>query len=802
MSSALGHLRVVEIGQGVSGPYCSKLLADLGADVIKVEPPLSGDPLRRAGSFPDDDHDPSEGKLFRYLNANKRSIECDLNTAEGKRTLLALVKDADLVIENLGAGVLETLDLGFDILEKANPKIALIRISDFGQTGPYSSQAASDLTVQASANWVNNHHVPGLAPVQAGGRITDYTVGVYAATAALTAYAMAAAEGQAVYFDASKQESLVCCLGAIWLHLETLTSLGWGIPEERHFPFPGVVRCKDGLVSINALTGQHFIDCCHLLDVPQYISKQMEITYGGPDFDAFFVDIEPWLMERTVEEVVEICQAMRIPSVPISNGQTVLELPQLKARLFFIEDPDEKFIRPGFPYRLELTPASLRKGAPRLGEDNPVAGSMPWQPRESMPPVNVNATGEFPFEGLRILDLGIFWAGPYISCYLGAYGADVIKVESIQRADAFRFQCAYPEEGPDWFERSSIYQHTNLSKRNLTLNLDAPEGKHLFEQLLAKADVVIENFSARVMDNFGFTTERLKEINPKLIVVRVPGFGLEGPWRDFTSFAMPLEQVSAMSWVTGNPDGPPVNLGGYADAIVGMHALVALQAALIHRERTGQAQLVEVPQLEVGACLTAEQVIAYSTTGRIMGRQGNRSETMAPQGVYRCSCGHAVALSIRDDSDWQRFRKMSPVNTWAQDDRFDSLAGRRAHHDELDELISRWTSGISANSVITALQEVGIPAAIVLTQPNIAREPHLVSRNFFQELDHPLTGVRRYPRWPWLQSIGPNGEHRFRAPTLGEHNHEILRGELGLSDDEIAHLASKEIIGTVPKGLG
>jgi crotonobetainyl-CoA:carnitine CoA-transferase CaiB-like acyl-CoA transferase len=245
-----------------------------------------------------------------------------------------------------------------------------------------------------------------------------------------------------------------------------------------------------------------------------------------------------------------------------------------------------------------------------------------------------------------------------------------------------------------------------------------------------------------------------------------------------------------------------MNLGGYADAMVGIHALVGLQSALLYRERTGQGQLIEVPQLEVGVCMTGEQVIAYSMTGKIMGRMGNRSETMAPQGVYPCLSGESVAVSIRDDNDWHRFREMPPVSTWAMDKRFSSLAGRRAHHDELDGLISRWTSRVTADAVIASLRDAGIPAAIVLTQPNIVSEPNLVARKFFQELDHPRTGVRRYPRWPWLQSIGPKGAHRFGAPTLGEHNYEILHGELGLSDDEIARLASKEVIGTIPKGLG
>lgn len=802
MPSALAHLRVVEIGQGVSGPYCGKLLADLGADVIKVEPPVSGDPLRRSGSFSNDNPDLSRGGLFRYLNANKRSIECDPGSVAGKKALLTLVAGADLVVENLGAGVLEGFGVGLDRLEQVNPKIALVRISDYGQTGPYSNLPGTDLTVQATANWVSNHNNPSQKPVQTGGRMADFTAGVCAATAALTTLPIASAGGRAISVDVSKQECLTSCIGAVWLHVQKLQAMGWRIPAERYFPLPGVVRCKDGLVSINALTGQHFIDCCNLLGVPEYIPKQMEIARGGTEFDAFFRNMAPWLMERTVEEVVELCQTLRIPAVPISDGKTLFDLPQFKARSFFLRDPQETFMRPGFPYRLELTPATLRKGAPRLGEDNSALASGPWRPREFMPLVQGRSESALPFAGLRVLDLGAFLAGPIVSCYLGAYGADVIKIESIQRPDAFRYHTAYPQEGPDWYERSSIWQHVNLNKRDLTLNLDDPEGKRIFERLVAKADVFIENFSPRVIDNFGFSVERLKEINRNLLIVRLPGFGLEGPWRDYTSFAMPLEQASGMSWVTGHRDGPPLNPGGYTDAIVGLHALVALQAALLYRERTGQAQMIEVPQIEVGGCMTGEQVIAYSMTGKIMGRMGNRCDTMAPQGVYPCLSGEAVAVSIRHDDDWYCFRELPSVSTWAMDARFSSLAGRRAHHDELDGLISRWTSRVRADAVIASLGGAGIPAVVVLTQPKIVSEPNLVARQFFQQLEHPGMGVLRYPRWPWLQSSGPEGTHRFRAPTLGEHNYEILHGELGLSDDEIARLASREVIGTVPKGLG
>ncbi len=801
MSTALADLRVVELGGNVSAPYCGKLLADLGADVVKVEPPGEGDPLRQEGTFPEDDVDPSRGGLFRYLNTNKRSMSCDPGSEPGRQLFESILRDADLLIENLGAGALEAIGLGSDRIAQINPGLAVIRISDFGQSGPYAAVPATDLTVQATANWINNHHIPGQEPVQVGGRLADFVAGVYAATAALTAVSMKASSGKPVSFDVAKQECLVSCLGATWLHLETLQSLGWGAPDERYFPFPGVVPCKDGLVSVNSLTQQHFSDFCNLSGVPGYIPLLMEIAYGGPNFDAFFRDIEPWLMERTVEEVVEICQAVRIPAVPISNGKTIRDLPQLRARSFFVKDPETGTDFPGFPYRFELTPPTLRRSAPRPGDEVPVQGRSIWEARRRpVSDMNDNREG-LPFAGLRVLDLGIFWAGPYVSCYLGAYGADVIKIESIQRPDAFRYQTAYPEEGPDWYERSSIWQHTNLNKRDVTLNLDDPAGQQIFARLVAGADVLIENFSPRVMENFGFGAKRLRAMNPRLIVLRMPGFGLEGPWRNYSSFAMPLEQVSGMAWVTGETQGPPLNVGGYADALVGAHGLVAVQAALRYRARTGKGQLLEVAQLEVGVSVTAEQLLAYSMTGKLMGRHGNRSAAMAPQGVYRCGDAGFVAISIRDDEDWKRFAAIESVRIWAEEPRFASQAMRRQQHDELDALLSRWVNDSTADEVIGTLRKSGIPSAILVKHAEIAAEPNLVARGYFQEIDHPLCGVRRFPRWPWRHADGGVPAHRFRAPTLGEHNHDVLEGELGLFVDEMGYLSSRGVIGTIPRGL-
>lgn len=804
MDAAQSHLRVVEIGNNVSAPYCCKLLADLGADVIKVEQYGLGDPLRLTGTFPDDPEDPTRGAFFRYLNTNKRSVTFDLNGKTDIDAILKLISESDLVVENLGAGVLEKLGLGFDQLKSANPTVSLIQISDFGQDGPNAHLPSTDFIVQALGGWISKHVSGRPNPVQVGGNLSDYASASYAACAALTAVKTARALGEAVNVDVSKQECLLGTLPQPTLFLETLKQMGMGMPEDRVFPVPGVVRCKDGYVGVNVLIAQHHSDCCNMMGVPEYIPKQLDLNHIGPDLDQFHQDIKPWLMEREAGEIVELCQAFRLPAVPVGNGRNLPENAQLKARFFYTMDPENQFTQPGLPYRLEKTPASVRQRAPRLGEHSDDVNKDVWQSERPSDPSNepTARTNYLPFEGLKVIDLGTFWAGPFVSCYLGAQGADVIKVESIQRPDGFRYSMAYPPLGPDWYEQGGAWQGTNLNKRNLTLNLNSDEGKRIFERLISNADVIIENFAPRVIDNFGFSVQRMKELNPKLIIVRMPGFGLEGPWQDYVGWAMSFEQASGAAWVTGDPDGTPLNPGGFADPMDGLHALVALQAALDHRERTGEAQIIEAAQLELGACWTAEQVIAYSLTGKLQQRTGNRSETMAPQGVYLCEENEWIALSIRDDEDWGRFAVAIGSPEWAGDSRFALVKSRLAYHDEIDRLISDWCVNQSADVVVNSIRNAGVPIAKILTAPNMITDPHLAARGFYQLLVHATMGERKYPRWPMIQNPGTNGLNRTSSPTLGQHNAEILTGELGLTQAQIDELAAKEIIGTVPKGLG
>jgi len=401
-----------------------------------------------------------------------------------------------------------------------------------------------------------------------------------------------------------------------------------------------------------------------------------------------------------------------------------------------------------------------------------------------------------PFSDIKVLDLSSFWAGPFPAMYFASLGADVIKVESVRRPDGFRFVATAPEFGSRWWERSPLFQAVNLGKRDVTLELTKSRGLDLFKRLLVDADVLIENYSPRVIEEFGLSADVVRALNPAMVMVRMPGFGLTGPWRDYVGWGLTFEQMGGCAAVTGEPDGPPLVPGGFADPVAGMHAAAAIQAALAHRESTGQGRLIEVAQVEVVACLTAEQVMQYSMNGELMVARGNRAPQMAPQGVYPCAGDDEwVALSIRDDADWECLRRALGDPAWAASPELRNVEGRMRWHDKLDAHLAAWTAPQAAAEVAQLLQRHHVPAARLLKTGDIYGEPHLEARRYFQELEHPVSGRLRFPGWPMRFSFGPSAPYAGPAPTLGQHNEEILSRILGLSSHAIEQLRQARIIG-------
>jgi crotonobetainyl-CoA:carnitine CoA-transferase CaiB-like acyl-CoA transferase len=724
----LAGLSVVEIASEISGPYATKLLVDLGAEVTKVEPP-TGDPLRQWGPFPGGVADPRRGGLFEYLNAGKR-----VGGFDDARELIA---NSHLLVENFAPGTLEGWGFDADSLGEINPNLLLLRISHFGQSGPWRDRPATPLTVQAASGWVSARD-PERPPVQVGGRIAEYVAGAYGALGALTALRMQPA-GRVREVDVSEFESLLSTLPYPMLMAKRMRSLG--LPSNvRSAPMLGVVRAADGWVGINCLTGQHWLDVCAMLGLSEFGEQQIAVMLGGPERTEFYSRAEPLLAEQTVAETVELCQALRIPAAPVNDGATILECPQYAKRGFFVDGGG--FRRPGKAFRFTEGPEVRTDPTPR--------------------------EAKLPFAGLKVLDLSTFWAGAYLTCYLGAFGADIVKVESIQRPDGFRYSGAFPFEGDDWYERSGLWQATNLNKRDLTLDLTSERGLRIARRLAAQADVVVENFSPRVVEQFGLDYESLVALKPDVILVRMPGFGLQGPWRDYVGWALNFEQTAGMSAITGYADGPPCNPQGPADPVVGVHAGVALLAALEHRRRSGQGRLIEVPQIEVAACVTAEPVIEYSMNGVVQPRQGNRRRGYL-QGVYPTGEDDVwVALSMPADGT--------------------------VDHDVFDEMVAAWTRTKTPEKILEILWAQSIPAERVITGEQMYDIPQLDGRGFYEEFERPITGAHRYPGWPFRITPGPTRHHRTPAPTLGQHNDEILRA-LGLSEDEVTNLREQRVIG-------
>lgn len=402
-----------------------------------------------------------------------------------------------------------------------------------------------------------------------------------------------------------------------------------------------------------------------------------------------------------------------------------------------------------------------------------------------------------PLEGIRILDLTAWWSGPLCTSYLGAQGAEVIKIESIQSPDGFRYTVAPPGEA-NWWELGPQWNSTNHNKFDLTLNINDPEGKKLFKDLVAKSDVVIENFSARVMENFGLTYEVLQEVNPKIIMMSMPAYGKTGPYRDQPGFAFTFEILSGIAQVNGYRDGNPSIIAGATDPIAGFHAAYALLAALDYRERTGKGQFIEVPQVEACLNLMGQPLSDVSLNGRNWGRMGNRHLNMAPHGVYRSKGEDSwVAIAVTNDEEWQKFCEVIGNPTLVNDERFRTLAVRCEHQDELDRLVESWTSQFGHYEAAELLQRAGISAGPVLAVDEMEKDPFL--QGMFQEMTRELSGTHLFPSWP-VKFSGERVQHHSPAPLLGQHNEYVLKDILELSDEQFESLKQREIIGNQPLG--
>ena len=574
---------------------------------------------------------------------------------------------------------------------------------------------------------------------------------------------------------------------------------------------PSIEPTSDGYVVFTTNSAQQFQDFVVLIGRSDWLDDAA-LSAGsrcaGARRHEFLHAVHEWTQARSSESALEEAAAYRIPAGPVLDGSTVADFEQFAARGVFERSASGRFRRPRAPYRIRrgvVAPPSVGT-APGPGADD---GSVEWPPRLRVAGDAGAAGGDAdaagggddaarggdgrrPLSGYRVLDCTAWWAGPAATHVMASLGADVVKVESVTRPDLMRLAGVKAPTEPRWWEWGGIFHVVNASKRGVTLDLTRSAGVEVFERLVRDCDVLVENYTPRVMEQFGLGWDRLKEVNPRLVMVRMPAFGLDGPWRDRTGFAQTMECMSGMAWVTGFPDGPPVLPRGPCDPLAGLHAVFATLVALGARERDGQGRLVEATMVEAALNVTAEQLIEWDMSGRMLGRLGTGGTGGPgwPQGVYACTGEDEwVAVAVESDDQWQRLCGATGLSSepgWSAE------AGRAADFDAIDSLLSGWCSDRSKEQAAMLLTGAGVPAAAVVAGRDVLHNPQLRHRGLFETEQHPVTGANELPGMPFRFNDVDAWMTRA-SPTLGQHNDEVL-SEVA-SAAELADLRRARVIG-------
>ena len=393
------------------------------------------------------------------------------------------------------------------------------------------------------------------------------------------------------------------------------------------------------------------------------------------------------------------------------------------------------------------------------------------------------------------------------------FGAEVIKIEmptgrglaNVEPLHPLKYMrvvhAAYPDNDPgdEPYNRYGAFNEYHRNKLSLTLDLTSEECKQIFRQLVSISDVVLENYSARVMRNFGFDYESLTQLNPTIIMASMPGFGTYGPQGHFVSYGSDIEPNAGITNLMGYEGSGPLRHGeAYADPSAGVHAAQAILTALLYRRRTGRGQYIDLAQSESMIGLIGEYTLAYSMNGEEPERMGNRHLEFAPQGCYRCRGEDKwVAISVEGEEEWGVFCEVMGHPEWTQSDKFATLEGRRNNHDELDALISEWTSDKDYKEVMHALQSKGVAAAAVFTNQDVAEDPHLKDRGYIWDVPHPSAGTRQFLGAPMQLSKTPIVLHS-PAPTLGQHNEYVVTDLLGMDAAEADRMKEAGLMVTRP----
>jgi crotonobetainyl-CoA:carnitine CoA-transferase CaiB-like acyl-CoA transferase len=785
MELPLSGVRVVDTTDG-RGAMCGRFLADLGADVVLVEPP-GGSSSRRA--------EPAvhgTGLGFAVRCANKRSVQLDLASDAGRARFLDLVTGADIWVDGHRPGVLESCELEPAAVQARFPELVVAMITDFGLSGPRHAWCATDWVLFALAGQLSRSGVPGRPPFMLPGDLADETTAVQACWGVVVAYWNRLETGVGDVIDLSRHEAATQVVDPPFGSIGTAAAQsGAVVPRgrERSVLYP-YFPCADGHVRIVLLAARQWHGMRAWLGEPQEFADE-KYDRAWERFKVarrLYPLIAARFRDQPRMDLVAEGQRRGVPIAPVLTPREVMAAEHFAVRGLFVELPvgGAKVGRAPVGHVLvDGERMGIRTSAPLVGEHDDSAG---WDDTGGRPsaPTPTSDRPRRPLEGLRVLDLGVIVMGGEAGRLLADQGADVVKVESARFPDGARMA-----------GMTASFAAGHRNKRSLGINLRDPEGHALFVQLVERSDVVLSNFKPGTLESLGLGPERLREINPGVVVVTSSAMGEWGPWRDWMGYGPLVRCVSGLShlWCdTGVEDGFGDTTTIYPDHFVARIVDIAVIAALVRRRRTGLGAHIESSQAEsilvaLGPQMLQESLSAGSAHPSLHG------EVDAPWGVYPCAGDDEwCVVTVRDDGDWEALERIIARVDGVGADRQLSRAERIAHRATIDEAVTRWTSARTAPEVEEVLQSAGVPVAMMKRVPDLATDPQLTARGFFRSMRQPgISGEVIVENGPCVARRLPDPDLR-PAPYYGQHTRDLCRELLGLGDAEIDDLVARGVL--------
>jgi crotonobetainyl-CoA:carnitine CoA-transferase CaiB-like acyl-CoA transferase len=787
----LDGVRVVEFSGTYAAGLPGRLLQGYGASVQRLEW---------------DGPTPVTADQRLYLHTGK------LPLAVGK--LKTAIAHADIIISDLQPYQLAELGLDWHNQHTTYPQQVIVSVAAFGLRGPYANLQHTNATAFALGGIMGLTGSAERSPLLTGGNQAYALAGLNAFAAASTAWLGAQRNGRGQLIDISGQE---CAAGMLEYYGPFTSYTGTKVTRLGNHTRAtwAVYPCADGWAGVFALARQ-VPALFALLDDPELDSPRFRDALQRilpENEEELEVKLYLYFADKTMAELRDISLATRVPIGTATTPLDLLSSAGLREREFFdsvatgegvnetARIPGRPF--PGFGWRMASTaPLNPHNEAGNPARDS--VGSKHASGERLASVTNVTSESDAagasanarPLDGLRVLDLTMMWAGPFATLRLAEMGADVIKIESPSAWDNIRTLIDQPGVSDPW--NSAFYFNAyNRDKRSLTLDLAQPAGRELLLRLAADADVLIENYRADVLDKLGLSPAVLHAANPKLVVLSMAAFGKVGPDASYVGFGPVIELMSGLASLSGYGDGEPYKTGlSYGDPVAGTAGVAAIAMGLLALQQSGAGCHIDLAQRETAMVLIGEAFVAASR-GETPIHRGVRDAHFAPQGAYRAAGEDQwVVLSVRNDAEW---RACCDLLGLANDNalRAYDMDDRAKYHDAIDAVISQWMSSQEPQTAMEALQAKGISAGRVLDTNTVLEDPHLNDRGFWIEIPHPQMHPYRQQGsfWP-LATARP--APRRHSPLFGEHNTEILQGELGLTDEDLDKLKGALVIADAP----